>query len=392
MAKPASTFTWATDATWASGPRSGNATTATPSSGALSERAQGFVAGTTFPAEWANWALNIAGAWSEWCSTYAAGLELNNTFAGNNTFSGTVDFNGAVTLDSTVSATSGAIDINSRLDIDANGSSTCVTIDNTGDGRCLDITSGTTTGGPGAVARITGTAANADVPMLILQGASTTRAQFRMVEQNAGVLAGANANSGDMTNVAGAVWSYDGVEFLEHVRKDSSNNVDDNLNLLGNGVHTGAQRFTELNISDAGITGGDAFYVQSRVDRIYPDTIVEGVTQNLWTMSVPADQACFFEIAVYVVPTTWGGVDPDPMAGDSTDTVSAKFSGVLYGGGGGDLHVFASPTSNGNSALLDLSMDNSGTTLRVRIGATLFGDGILTFSALVYHKTTLISI
>lgn len=107
MAKPATTFTWATDATWVSGPNSGEATTDTPSSGALSERAQGFVAGTTFPANWANWVLNVTGQWVEWANTYAAGLELNNTFAGNNTFDGTVDFNSSVTFD-------GAVDVQAQ--------------------------------------------------------------------------------------------------------------------------------------------------------------------------------------------------------------------------------------------------------------------------------------
>lgn len=96
MAKPSSTFTWATDANFSTGPRSGQPTTVTPLAGEL---AQGFIPGSAFPSEWANYILKIAGEWVVWANTYAAGLELDNVFAGFNTFNGLVLINGATTID-----------------------------------------------------------------------------------------------------------------------------------------------------------------------------------------------------------------------------------------------------------------------------------------------------
>lgn len=124
MAKPSSTFTWATDANFSTGPRSGQPTTVTPLAGEL---AQGFIPGSSFPSEWANYVLEIAGEWTVWANTYAAGLELNNTFVGSNTFGGTTavavmtasglaTFNGQVTTNSILNA-NGVAYFNDTVDL-----------------------------------------------------------------------------------------------------------------------------------------------------------------------------------------------------------------------------------------------------------------------------------
>lgn len=99
MAKPSTTFTWATDATFSSGPASGKATTIAPAAGSL---AQGFIPGLNYPSQWANYILNLTGEWVNWANTYAAGLELNNTFTGNNIFSSDIAFNGIAYFNNSV--------------------------------------------------------------------------------------------------------------------------------------------------------------------------------------------------------------------------------------------------------------------------------------------------
>ena len=68
MPKPSDTFTWATDANFASGPRSGQPTKVDPSTDA----AQGVVAGLTYPTEWVNYVLNNTGEWINWLDATVA--------------------------------------------------------------------------------------------------------------------------------------------------------------------------------------------------------------------------------------------------------------------------------------------------------------------------------
>lgn len=63
MAKPTIADVWASDATWASGPNSGDATKLTPSAG---QQAQGIVAGDTVKSEYLNWLLNKITDYIRW--------------------------------------------------------------------------------------------------------------------------------------------------------------------------------------------------------------------------------------------------------------------------------------------------------------------------------------
>lgn len=76
MSKPATVPVWASDATYTSGPETGNATVVTPSAGYLS---QGWVPGLNFASQYANYIVNLLSQWATYLNlsgtdelTYAA--------------------------------------------------------------------------------------------------------------------------------------------------------------------------------------------------------------------------------------------------------------------------------------------------------------------------------
>lgn len=79
MPAPSTVPTWATDATFTSGPKSGSPTKITPSSGA---QAQGEVPGDSYRAERHNWLFNLVCGWLAWLATINTQSDfLNRTFA-----------------------------------------------------------------------------------------------------------------------------------------------------------------------------------------------------------------------------------------------------------------------------------------------------------------------
>lgn len=86
MAKPSTPFSWATDPTFTSGPKTGSTSKLAPSA---AQRGQGDIPGQSYIAEWHNYALNEIGKWTE----YLNGLHDETAFTaadfvwlGNHTF------------------------------------------------------------------------------------------------------------------------------------------------------------------------------------------------------------------------------------------------------------------------------------------------------------------
>jgi hypothetical protein len=77
MAKPAAPFSWATDPTFSTGPKSLAPTRVEPSP---AQKAQGDVPGDGYAAEWHNWALYQLGKWTE----YTDALPTESAFRGAN--------------------------------------------------------------------------------------------------------------------------------------------------------------------------------------------------------------------------------------------------------------------------------------------------------------------
>jgi len=95
MAKPP-TLNWSSDATFTSGPESGQTTKLAPSAGYI---AQGWVAGNEAPARYMNWALNRLSAWSIYLDNLPNETDFTNanfTWGGDHIFNGDVDFNDPV--------------------------------------------------------------------------------------------------------------------------------------------------------------------------------------------------------------------------------------------------------------------------------------------------------